>query len=273
MLKRNISILLLGLTHIVAFMPFALAQDTFQAPIYADIIQGWDVSDGRRISAVQLTLEPEWKTYWRAPGSSGIPPHFDWSQAENLAQVSIKWPTPKVFFDDGVQSIGYKNKVVIPMYLTPSKIDKPIRLRATMSLGLCSEVCIPYEIKIDTLLNAPDTKPTPAIVAALADGPYTREEAGVQTAICKLRPTENGMEINATIKLPHTGGREIVIIETNTKELWVSEAHTNRKDDTLTAVSEMIHVNKGSFAIDRSSVRITIIGKNYAVDIQGCVAS
>ena len=142
-----------------------------------------------------------------------------------------------------------------------------------MSLGLCSEVCIPYEIKIDTLLNAPDTKPTPAIVAALADGPYTREEAGVQTAICKLRPTENGMEINATIKLPHTGGREIVIIETNTKELWVSEAHTNRKDDTLTAVSEMIHVNKGSFAIDRSSVRITIIGKNYAVDIQGCVAS
>ncbi|MCH9747383.1 MAG: hypothetical protein K0U57_05090, partial [Alphaproteobacteria bacterium] len=74
MLKRNISILLLGLTHIVAFMPFALAQDPFQAPIYADIIQGWDVSDGRRISAVQLTLEPGWKTYWRAPGSSGIPP-------------------------------------------------------------------------------------------------------------------------------------------------------------------------------------------------------
>jgi hypothetical protein len=34
----------------------------------------------------------------------------------------------------------------------------------------------------------------------------------------------------------------------------------------------MVHPNGGAFGIERSQVRITILGGDYAVDVQGCTA-
>ncbi|WP_299624932.1 protein-disulfide reductase DsbD domain-containing protein [uncultured Tateyamaria sp.] len=263
----------LGLAALMTIASPALAQqDPFDDPVQADVLQGWDLPDGRRLAAVRLTLDPGWKTYWRAPGDAGIPPHFDWSRARNLSAVSISWPTPHVYEDNGMQSIGYKGQVVIPMYLTPDNPAKPVRLRTKMSLGVCADVCMPHQIDIDTMLDAPDLSPTPAIVAALADTPYASDEAGVTSATCRLSPTENGMRIEARVTLPHTGGREVAVIETGTKGLWISEARTTRSGDTVTAISDMVHMEGGAFGIDRSAVRITIFGGDYAVDVQGCTA-
>lgn len=272
MTKRIPAILSLGFAALAALNTPALANDPFSDPVRADVLQGWDLPDGRRLAAVRLTLDPGWKTYWRAPGDAGIPPLFDWSRARNLSQVAISWPTPKVFVDNGMQSIGYKGQVVIPVYLTPSKPGKPIRLRTMMSLGVCADVCMPHEIKIDAMLDAPDLTPTPAIVAALADAPYGADEAGVRAVICSIQPTANGMEIKAQITMPYTGGREVAVIESGSDELWVSEARTSRRGDTVTAVSEMVHVSGDAFGIERSDVRITILGGDYAVDIKGCTA-
>lgn len=272
MTQHRSAILAIGLAATAALALPADAKDPFDDPVHAEVLQGWNLPDGRRLAAVQLTLDPGWKTYWRAPGDAGIPPHFDWSEARNLSQVAISWPTPKVFDTNGMQSIGYDEKVVIPVYLTPSNSDTPIRLRTKMSLGVCADVCMPHEINIDTMLDAPDLTPTPAIVAALADAPYAQDEAGVSAATCRLRPTADGMEIKAQITLPYTGGTEFAVIETGTDGLWISEAQTTRNGDTLTAISEMIHVDGGAFGIDRSGVRITILGGDYAVDIKGCTA-
>ena len=250
----------------------ALAQGQFDDVVETEVLQGWDLPDGRRLAAVRLTLAPGWKTYWRAPGDAGIPPHFDWSRARNLQAVSVTWPTPKVYHQNGMRSIGYTNQVVIPIYVTPSTPGKPVRLRSTLSMGVCAEVCVPHQVKLDTTLDAPDASPTPAIVAALADAPYAADEAGVRAAICQLRSTENGMEIEAHVTLPHTGGTEVAVIETGTAGLWISEARTSRNGDTVIAVSEMVHPDGGAFGIERSDVRITILGGDYAVDVRGCTA-
>ncbi len=55
----------------------ALAQDQFDLPVTGQVLEGWVRADGTRMAAVQLDLEPGWKTYWRAPGDAGIPPSFD----------------------------------------------------------------------------------------------------------------------------------------------------------------------------------------------------
>ena len=44
---------------------------------------------------VHITLEKNWKTYWRNPGNSGVPPEFDWSGSENIEQIRLFWPAPK----------------------------------------------------------------------------------------------------------------------------------------------------------------------------------
>ncbi len=250
----------------------SLAQGRFDDVVKTEVIQGWDLPDGRRLAAIRLSLAPGWKTYWRAPGDAGIPPHFDWSRARNIGAVSLTWPTPDVHTQNGMRSIGYTDQVVIPMHITPSKPGKPMRLRTTLSMGVCSDVCIPHQVSINTLLDSPDLTPTPAIVAALADVPYSEAEAEVQAATCQLRPTEHGMQIEARVTLPHTGGTEVAVIEPGVPGVWVSEAKTSRTGNTVVAVSEMMHADGGAFAIDRSDVRITILGGSYAVDVRGCTA-
>lgn len=256
---------------IMAALP-ASAQDGFAIPVTSDVLQGWEMPDGSRVAALRLTLAPGWKTYWRSPGDAGIPPQFDWRMARNLGDVAITWPTPKVDDQNGMRSIVYTGQVVIPLHITPARAGKPVRLRGTMSLGVCADICMPHEIDIDTVLDAPDPRPTPAIVAAMADVPYTQGEAGVRASTCHIAPTDQGMRIEARVTLPYTGGREVAVIETGTPDLWISEAHTTRQGDTLVAVSDMVHPKGGAFGIDRSAVRITILGGSYGVDVRGCAA-
>jgi hypothetical protein len=42
------------------------------------------MENGLHMAALQLDMAPGWKTYWRQPGDSGIPPRFDFSQTEGL---------------------------------------------------------------------------------------------------------------------------------------------------------------------------------------------
>lgn len=249
-----------------------LAQGRYDNIVQTEVLQGWDLPDGRRLAAVRLVLAPGWKTYWRAPGDAGIPPHFDWSRARNISSVSLNWPTPEVHVQNGMRSIGYTEQVVIPMHVTPAQPGRAMRLRTKLSMGVCSDVCIPHEVSIDAMLDSPDLSPTPAIVAALADMPYSASEAEVQSATCQLRPTERGMQIEAHVNLPHTGGKEVAVIEPGVSDVWVSEAKTTRTGNTVVAVSQMVHTEGRTFAIDRSNVRITILGGSYAVDVQGCTA-
>ena len=249
-----------------------VAQNLFVPPITSEVLQGWDLPDGRRVAALRLTLAPGWKTYWRSPGDAGIPPSFDWGRARNLGNIEITWPTPTVSERNGLRSIGYFDELVIPLHVTPARPDKPVRLRGRMALGVCADICIPHEIDFNTLLDSPDAGPTPAIVAALADVPYSADKARVKSATCRLRPTDQGMQIEARVTLPHTGGTEVAVIETGTPGLWISEARTSRQGNTLVAVSDMVRPEGGAFGIERSDVRITIIGGNYAVDVRGCAA-
>jgi DsbC/DsbD-like thiol-disulfide interchange protein len=249
------------------------AQTTFEDVVRADVLKGWELDDGRRVAGLRLTLAEGWKTYWRAPGDAGIPPYFDWSRARNVKSVDITWPTPEVFELNGMRSVGYSDQVVIPLHVTPVDAGKPVRLQATVSIGVCADICIPHEIKINTLLDASGTMTTPEIAAALSDTPMDARKAGVTASVCRLTPTSQGMRIEARVTMPHSGGQEIAVIEPGLPGVWVSEAATVRTGNSLTATSEIIHPDGRAFGLDRSRVRITVLGGNYAVDVKGCTAS
>src|SRR5438477_456226 len=51
------------------------------------------------LGGIAFQLEPGWKTYWRTPGDSGVPPRFDFSKSENIESVTILWPAPTKFAD------------------------------------------------------------------------------------------------------------------------------------------------------------------------------
>jgi len=53
-----------------------------------ELLQGWRTATGTHMTAVHITLEDGWKTYWRAPSGNGIPPSFNWEGSENLSSVN-----------------------------------------------------------------------------------------------------------------------------------------------------------------------------------------
>src|SRR5256885_4286423 len=59
-------------------------------------------------AGMEIRLAPGWKTYWRYPGDSGIPPRFDFSKSRNVKSITVHWPAPQRLPEEGGISIGYK---------------------------------------------------------------------------------------------------------------------------------------------------------------------
>jgi DsbC/DsbD-like thiol-disulfide interchange protein len=98
------------------------------------------------LGGVAIQLQPGWKTYWRTPGDSGVPPRFDFSKSDNVEAVTVLWPAPAKF-DDGAggTALGYKQQVVLPLRIVAKSADKPVTLRANISYAVCEKICIPVE--------------------------------------------------------------------------------------------------------------------------------
>lgn len=248
--------------------PAHAAEEAFEAGLRT----GWRMESGNQMAAVQLDLAEGWKTYWRAPGDNGIPPSFDWSGSENVKSVAFHWPRPHVYDVGGLTTIGYKDVFVLPMEVTPQDPSKPIRLRAEVDLGVCSDICIPASFRFDTLLPMPGEGDT-AIRAALRQRPSTAKEAGLSAIACDIVPKGKGLLITARLRLPSTGGAETVVFEPGVSEAWVSEAEVIRDGDWLTATAEMIGPSGGGMMLQRAAITVTVLGKHRAVEIIGCPAS
>ena len=46
-------------------------------------------------AGIEIRLDPGWKTYWRYPGDSGVPPTLDFAGSKNVKSVTALWPAPR----------------------------------------------------------------------------------------------------------------------------------------------------------------------------------
>ncbi len=129
------------------------------------------------LGGISFQLQQGWKTYWRMPGDSGVPPRFDFSKSDNVEAVTVMWPAP-LKFDDGAggHSIGYHGQIVLPLRIVPKAADKPVTLRAEINYAVCEKLCIPVEASLELGFNnvastedvnlraALDTVPKPATI-------------------------------------------------------------------------------------------------------------
>jgi len=124
---------------------------------------------GKLYAGLEIELDEGWKTYWRNPGSSGVPPRIVFDGSENLARAELLFPAPVRFKDPDGDTIGYKTHVVLPIALTPKDASKPIVLKAAAEFGLCREICVPVqpELGLTVLPNVGKVTETGPLQAAL----------------------------------------------------------------------------------------------------------
>jgi DsbC/DsbD-like thiol-disulfide interchange protein len=105
-------------------------------------------------AGVEIRLDPGWKTYWREPGDSGVPPSFDFAGSGNVKAVQVLWPAPERFPDGaGGNSIGYMGRVVLPLRVVPKDATQPASLHLKLGYAICGTLCVPAEASLDLALS------------------------------------------------------------------------------------------------------------------------
>ncbi len=258
------------LVSLLLLLPLRAAAGGTDDILSADLRPGWRMSNGDHMAALQLTLAPGWKTYWRAPGDAGIPPVFDWTGSRNVKSVSVHWPSPHVFHQSGMRSLGYKGGVTLPLRVTPVDPRRDIALRLEVDLGVCHDVCVPKALRTNAELDAGATRADPAIAAALATLPLSAAEAGIGAVRCAVSPAQGGIALSARIPMPRPAGAVEAVVETADPEVWASQPVASWEGGHLVVQSRLKQPGGGAFALDRSGLRFTLLSDGRAVDIRGC---
>lgn len=176
--------LLENVTHLAALA--SLGAYFFIAPPAQSAQSEWVASEGGDIRIVaekphedgtipailEIRLKPGWKTYWREPGASGIPPQVSFDPKDGIVFSGLRFPAPKSFDDGTVRYTGYDRPVALPLLLK-SKKGGDVALKASIFLGVCKDICIPVQAEIS--LDIP---------AAAAENPLDR--ARIDDAVAAL---------------------------------------------------------------------------------------
>ena len=104
---------------------------------------------------LQITHQPEWHTYWKNPGDSGLPTVLEWTLPAGVTAGEIAWPTPKKIPIGNLANYGYEGTVLLPVPLTvaPGFNGEQLSVRLKASWLVCRRECIPQEGEF--VLNVP----------------------------------------------------------------------------------------------------------------------
>jgi DsbC/DsbD-like thiol-disulfide interchange protein len=161
-------------------------------------------ADGGVDVAIAIDLDPGYKTYWRQPGDSGVPPFLDWSLSRNLVVAGIDHPYPIRFSDGYGTSLGHQGAVVLPVRAVAADPRAAVEIAVTIDLGVCREMCVPVRVSLARVLRTTDLDPSAAreIAAARAALPTKVEGA----AAINPDPTDS-----RRVRLTVAGAREAVV--------------------------------------------------------------
>ncbi len=103
---------------------------------------------------LQIAHQPEWHTYWKNAGDSGLPTELAFTLPAGITAGDIAWPVPEKIPVGTLANYGYEGTVLLPVPLTIAPDFRPpvsltgaagaeIRLKA--SWLVCRKECIPEE--------------------------------------------------------------------------------------------------------------------------------
>jgi DsbC/DsbD-like thiol-disulfide interchange protein len=173
--------------------------------------------DAHLRAGIEIKMQPGWKTYWRYPGDSGVPPHFDFSGSENLKTATVLYPAPHLFTDETGQSLGYKDRIIFPLVISPQQPGKPVRLRLKADYAVCEKLCVPAEGRAELTLTPGASSQDSALAAAEARVP--KQVTAAQLGLT-VRRTNNGTKPLVAVDLGAPAGNPIDLFVEGPTPQW-----------------------------------------------------
>lgn len=154
--------------RLAATLSLALATGLFSLPAWA-LQSDWAATEGARMrivldsapdsdgllrGALEIDLEEGWKTYWKDPGGSGIPPTIDTSESSGIELMAVRFPAPVRVKDEYSEWAGYEHPV---QFALEFRAAAAAELKADVFIGICKTICVPFQAEFELAVPDPAT--------------------------------------------------------------------------------------------------------------------
>lgn len=138
----------LGLTGVAHAASTVVRTEQAQVELVAHAPQG--LTPGARAwLGIIIEHKPDWHTYWKNPGDSGLPTELQWQLPPGLSVGPILWPLPKKIPIAPLANYGFEGRTLLAVPLKVGTDFKPDFLTGKTKIGLqatwliCRRECIP----------------------------------------------------------------------------------------------------------------------------------
>ena len=99
---------------------------------------------------LQLKHQPDWHSYWRNPGDSGLPTQLELNLPAGITAGPVMWPLPLKLKAGHLTNYGFENTVLLAVPLTVSKqftanASPTLDIQGHANWLVCRLECIPQE--------------------------------------------------------------------------------------------------------------------------------
>lgn len=222
--------------------------------------------DGTVRGALQIEPKAGWITYWKEPGDAGIPPQMVFSKASGVTLSSMGYPVPKRIDNGKLRDIGYDHAVALPFELKMEDPSKPLNLGASAFVGLCRNICIPFQA--DFSLQLGTTKGTPVEEAMILNAATSKlpEAPSGDFAVTHYAMTQGRDKLSLKLKLPSGTLSPPQVIVTGPQGHVLFDGVNGRRDGEAYALDMPVGKLPKNYDIKGKRWGILVIAGNRAME-------
>ncbi|UXM93972.1 protein-disulfide reductase DsbD family protein [Bartonella sp. HY329] len=95
-----------------------------------------------RYGLIDVSLHPNWKTYWKNSGSSGLSPQL---QIENGINSELLFPVPHLSQQGRDWAYIYKQRAQIVFRIATTDVSTDT-IKGNLLIGICDTICVPVDV-------------------------------------------------------------------------------------------------------------------------------
>ena len=105
---------------------------------------------------LSIRHQPDWHTYWKNPGDSGLPTELQWRLSPGVTAGEIAWPTPRKFPLGDLANYGYDGTLLlpVPLQVSPAFEGSHLEVDLTATWLICRKECVPEEARFSLRIPA-----------------------------------------------------------------------------------------------------------------------
>jgi DsbC/DsbD-like thiol-disulfide interchange protein len=224
---------------------------------------------GLHLAAIAIRMNRGFKTYWRHPGDTGVPPVFRFETSENVASAEVRFPAPLRFPDGaGGFSIGYQDEeVIFPVHVTARDASAPVMLRLSADYAVCEKLCVPASGQAELALPARERTAQTATIRAADIRVPQLAKLGAKQPLSVMALRKGAEQEQVLVDIQTSGAAPVLFMEGEQPWFFEPRAAEPKGNGLYTATVAVIERSKAADCTG-ADVTLTVVAGASAIEVK-----